>query len=135
MNETTRYPIYGDAPAKPGMYLGLLHGRDHPNAQMDGWGFNGPLIGPLRWYHTTYLHDIKIEFESDVDAALYFDHAYASAELGTHGDLLILDDKYYGDWTVFYVPLEDCKRPVDTFRRTERLDRLAPKHIQLKSFS
>ncbi len=46
-------PEYGQSPPKPGLYLGLFHGRDDPNEQMRDWGFNGPTIGPLVWCHTT----------------------------------------------------------------------------------
>jgi hypothetical protein len=65
-------PQYGTKPRRPGMYLGLFHGRETPMEKMAGWGFPGPSIGPLKWVHTTYATDIKIEFESAEDAALYF---------------------------------------------------------------
>ena len=38
--------VYGQRPDKPGLYLALFHGRDDRNAQMEDWGFNGPLLGP-----------------------------------------------------------------------------------------
>src|SRR5580765_2933120 len=65
-------PHYGTKPRKPGLYLGLFHGRHQPNEQMDSWGFDGPTIGPLKWCHTTYAADIKIEFEQAADAVEYF---------------------------------------------------------------
>jgi hypothetical protein len=126
-------PIYGDAPTKPGLYLGLLHGRHDPKEQMNEWGFNGPLVGPLKWVHTTYLHDIKIEFETELDAAVYFKDPYPSVQLDIRDDLLIFQNKYYGDWTVFYVSKDECKRPTDTFRTVQRLDLMPYKHSPLKS--
>ena len=39
-------PVYGIRPQKPGMYLGLFHGRDTPHEAMHGWGFDGPALGP-----------------------------------------------------------------------------------------
>jgi hypothetical protein len=29
------------------LYLELYHGRDNVNDDMDDWGFDGPIIGPL----------------------------------------------------------------------------------------
>lgn len=117
-------PKYGAKPKKPGLYLGLLHGRESPMEQMDGWGFNGPAIGPLRWFHTTYAADIKIEFENADDAELYFGSTGSPLSLSIDGDMLVFRGLYYGDWTVYYVGPEDCERPADTFRSTERINAL-----------
>jgi hypothetical protein len=38
-------PVYGIRPHKPGMYLGLFHGRDTPHEAMNEWGFDGPALG------------------------------------------------------------------------------------------
>lgn len=110
---------YGDRPYKPGLYLGLLHGRHDPKAEMNDWGFHGPAIGPLKWCHTTYVHDIKIEFETAADQALYFDRSF-DGSLTLHSDMVEYEGCYYGDWTVYYVGPEDCAMPNDTFRATSR---------------
>lgn len=125
-------PKYGSRPKKPGLYLGLFHGREVPTQLMSDWGFDGPQIGPLRWCHTSYAHVVKLEFESAVDAAIYFGAGSVQFELRTDGDLLKVDGKYYGDWTVFYVPPEDCERPLDTFRLTMRANQLLAhrKHLR-----
>ena len=60
-------PTYGKAPSRPGLYLGLFHGREDPRQRMDDWGFNGPMIGPLQWFHTTYNCTLRIAFESEAD--------------------------------------------------------------------
>lgn len=120
----TTVPQYGHKPQKPGLYLGLFHGRHHPRQAMNGWGFDGPTIGPLRWCHTTYAFDIKIEFENDADALEYFGAAQSQFEMTVDGDLLVFGGKYFGDWTVYYVGPEDCERPPDTFRDTTRVNNL-----------
>jgi len=116
-------PTYGEESAKPGMYLGLFHGRDEPKQKMDDWGFKGPMIGPLRWVHTTYTQTIKIAFESVSDAARFFSAHHAEHFMELDGDLLVFAGKYYGDWTVFVVDPEDCERPPDSFRRNQRCNR------------
>ncbi len=113
-------PIYGEKPAFPGMYLGLLHGRDDPKQKMDGWGFHGPMIGPLQWFHTTYACTIRIAFELESDALRYFDIPGIEHELELTSDMLAYGGKFYGDWTVYAVNPQDCELPVDTFRRNQR---------------
>jgi hypothetical protein len=120
----TTAPSYGARPLKPGLYLGLFHGRLAPTEEMNAWGFDGPTIGPLKWCHTTYLHDIKIEFEMAADAIPYFGICQVQFELETDGDLLVYNAKYFGDWTVYYVPPEDCARPADDFREVSRVNDL-----------
>lgn len=110
---------YGQRPHKPGLYLGLFHGRDDPKARMDDWGYDGPAIGPLRWCHTTYAFTVRIEFETLTDASLYFDEDF-DGELPLHDDMLVFDGSYYGDWTLYYVRPEECANPDDTFRATAR---------------
>ena len=117
-------PQYGSKPKKPGLYLGLFHGRLQPCEKMDDWGFMGPAIGPLRWCHTTYASCIKIEFEDTADAMPYFGKAEHALLLEIDGDLLVFGGKYYGDWTVYYVKLENCERPADGFRAAARGSRL-----------
>ena len=113
-------PQYGSKPKQPGLYLGLFHGRHHPRDQMTGWGFDGPAIGPLRWCHTTYASDIKIEFACPADAIDYFGVAEVQFELNVDADLLVFGGMYYGDWTVYYVEPDRCARPEDTFRPNTR---------------
>ena len=115
-----KMPEYGQSPAKPGLYLGLFHGRDDPNQTMDGWGFHGPAIGPLEWCHTTYAHEIKLEFECKGDEKTYFADDCVQTVIGFLDDMVVFDGKYYGDWTVYYVQPEDCLPPADTFRPNQR---------------
>lgn len=120
----TALPEYGNKPKKPGLYLGLFHGRDDPRARMDDWGFNGPSIGPLMWCHTTYASNVKIRFEAASDGKKYFDTLDVEFELSAKDDMLIFDAKYFGDWTVYYVKPDECELPADTFRKTPRASEL-----------
>lgn len=113
-------PTYGKAPSRPGLYLGLLHGRDDPRQQMDDWGFNGPTIGPLRWFHTTYACTLRIAFASESDGQRYFGVRQTEHFLQLDRDLLVFNGQYFGDWTVYYVAPEDCERPPDAFRNSHR---------------
>jgi hypothetical protein len=117
-------PSYGSKPQKPGLYLGLFHGRRLPLEQMNDWGFDGPTIGPLKWCHTTYAFNIKIQFENSVDALNYFGVQQEQFHLDMNGDLVVVDGMYYGDWTVYYVGPDDCERPTDTFRKATRANEL-----------
>jgi hypothetical protein len=117
-----RVPKYGERPRKPGLYLALLHGREYPKEQMNDWGTDGPVIGPIRWCHTTYATDIKIEFESADDELLYFrDACFPGARhIEIVEDLLTYNGKYYGDWTVFAVNADEAAMPKDSFRPVRR---------------
>jgi len=42
------------------IYIELLHGHHYPNEELDDWGFNGPVLGPFPYFHTTYQSDIKL---------------------------------------------------------------------------
>lgn len=77
---------------KPGVYLGLFHGRKTPDEQLDGWGENGPVIGPLAYVHTTYLTHIRFCPVGEDDPT----------DLNIIEDMVEFDGMYYGDWTVFF---------------------------------
>lgn len=115
-------PTYGERPKVPGMYLALLHGRKSPDEQMSGWGFTGPLIGPLNWFHTTYATDAKLEFKNSHDEAKYFRFTCSPDchEVPIRDDLMVYAGSYYGDWTVFYVEADEVEPPKDTFRDAAR---------------
>lgn len=124
---TPPLPEYGTQPTRPGMYLGLFHGRHELDDQMTDWGFNGPLIGPLKFAHTTYTRDIKLQFERDADAKRYFPTQIEHV-LSVKGDMLVYADRFYGDWTLFYAAEDDCALPPDTFRNVNRASRFVYGH-------
>ncbi|GAA7771295.1 hypothetical protein RN01_07380 [Cupriavidus sp. SHE] len=70
-----KLPIYGETDPttlRPGLYLALFHGRDTPDEVLHKWGYPGPMLGPLRYVHTTYASEIKFAFEDAANWALAF---------------------------------------------------------------
>lgn len=102
-------PIYQetDKDLGPGLYLALFHGRDDPAQDMDEWGFNGPVIGPLRYLHTTYVSNLKLDFASWGAMRRYFEDG--DPVLWLKEDMIEYQGKYYGDWTVFHLPIPERK--------------------------
>ena len=41
------------------VFIHLLHGRDDPEQDMQGWGFTGPILGPFEAVHFTYKEHIR----------------------------------------------------------------------------
>lgn len=76
------------------VYLELFHGRKTLAEQLDDWGTEGPILGPLKFVHTTYATDIKLETADGRDGLLHV----VGEEMP---DLLYYDETYYGDWSVF----------------------------------
>lgn len=68
------------------LYLELRHGRDSVDQDMTEAGFDGPVLGPLPYVHTTYGGSIKIGDGIMLDVV---------------GDCLAYGGKFYGDWIVF----------------------------------
>jgi len=80
------------------VYLHLFHGRTHPGEQLNDWGRNGPVLGPLDYVHVTYLTDLRL---GDAEAT----------ELQFVDDLVYYDGIYYGDWSVYSDPRLDGGTP------------------------
>lgn len=96
-------PIYNeDKPPEHGLYIGLFHGRKDPDEQLDDWGCNGPIIGPLKYIHTTYLSHIKLEFIREADSRLYGFNTNEMKELTINDEMVLFQDVWYGDWTTYY---------------------------------
>jgi hypothetical protein len=129
-----RLPLYGDRDTDlpAGLYLGLFHGRDAANTDMDDWGFAGPVIGPLEYAHTTYASEVKLCFIDGQRAALYFPDTgdittvttgecvpCLEAVLSITEDLIVFDGRYFGDWTVFYHK-EEMQEPQQAQQAQER---------------
>ncbi len=73
------------------VYIQLLHGRDDPNEDMKDWGFDGPTLGPFVAVHFTYRQFIRCITDPAQELEL---------ELEFHEDLLVFEDKYYGDFEI-----------------------------------
>lgn len=111
-------PIYTvDEPSQSGIYLALFHGRKRPNAQLSDWGFNGPLIGPLKDCHTTYAAHIKLSFIKPEDSRKYGFNPENMIDLNIIDGMVVFDGKYYGDWRVF------CHDNLTTHHELERSHR------------
>jgi hypothetical protein len=78
---------------KQGMYLLLTHGRLSADAEMDDWGFDGPVIGPLSWCHITYGALATIGFADGTETD-FLEPDVLSIQDG----LLYFDGAWYGDW-------------------------------------
>jgi hypothetical protein len=74
------------------VYLELFHGRQSVAEELQDWGSQGPILGPLAYVHTTYSTDIKVETLDGIDGVLQV--------VGELPDLLYYDGTYYGDWSV-----------------------------------
>ena len=91
------------------LYIRLFHGRTDPNQDMDEWGFDGPVLGPYQFIHTTYASHVKLG-RSDGDCD----------ELLVHEDMLYYDGCYYGDWSVFCKKLlKDSKYQASKFEQSK----------------
>jgi len=92
-----------DKPVKPSVvYLHLFHGRDNPEQNMENWGDDGPIIGPLKYVHETYFSDLKVEFINYEDATKFgFEQPGVEQHFRLKEDMIEHNGKFYGDWSVF----------------------------------
>lgn len=85
-------------PHKRGMYLSLFHGRKDPKQEMDDWGEDGPMFGPLLSVGITYNSTICLMTpDGDLTGPLC-----PGDVLCFKGDMLYYDGMYYGDWSVTF---------------------------------
>lgn len=73
------------------LYIALYHGRNSPNEDLSDWGENGPVLGPLRYCHTTYKYHLRIcgiQAPDPVDVEIV-------------KDMIHYKGMFYGDWTIF----------------------------------
>ena len=82
------------------LYLKLFHGRKDPNQDMEDWGFDGPVFGPIQYAHVVYHHHVAMQGYATGGPPVW------EGWLEWVGDLLYYDGAYYGDWSVFE-PLDE----------------------------
>lgn len=70
------------------LYLTLWHGRTSPEEELNSWGRQGPVFGPLDEIHQTYGGALTM-FDLGGD---FF------GELRISNGLIYYDGIYYGDW-------------------------------------
>lgn len=106
--EDERYPIYCREDLnnlQNGLYLAMFHGfkDEEEREQLDDRGSNGPVIGPLKYVHTTYATHVKVQFLNAGDADKYGLPEETLDEISINKEGCIeFDGMQYGDWTVFY---------------------------------
>lgn len=82
------------------VFLHLYHGRNTPNEEMNDWGFDGPVIGPLDYVHTTYGTEVTVSGKPEVIEKFFGERS--SEYMVTIADgLFPVGGKFYGDWTVY----------------------------------
>lgn len=87
------------------MRIVTFHGRDDPDADMQDWGFYGPVISGVVGLTTTY-GVTRVLFATE-EAMLVAQKQTGWSSFGgnflemiTHQDLLVVGGKYFGDWAV-----------------------------------
>lgn len=85
-------------PTTSGMYLKLLHGRAVADEQMDDWGTDGPWIGPLKWFHCTYISDIGIGFVEGEELTSQSYDVEITSPIYLYQEMIYCDGMYYGSW-------------------------------------
>lgn len=102
------------------VYIHLFHGRKTLEENLDDWGSDGPIIGPLNYVHVTYMDSVRGECPIET-AEKFFPDVYAEEQefanknhrfmsdktdfwLDTPGDCILYDGVYYGDWTITTSP-------------------------------
>ena len=81
-----------------GMYLRLEHGRRDPEEALSDWGEDGPVFGPLRYCHITYMATIALcNLDGEATGPMT-----QTDPMHFVADLLYYDGMYYGDWSLEY---------------------------------
>ena len=90
------------------MILKLFHGRRTKNEELDGWGFAGPELKDVQWFHTTYGSDLKMSFKSleARDAAIEatgwkYWRDDLDIQIPLVEDMIQTKDGYFGDWSAY----------------------------------
>ncbi|NIF78097.1 hypothetical protein F3J20_11930 [Paraburkholderia sp. Cy-641] len=101
-----------------GLYLGLFNGRDTAFTASPACGFDGPLIGRLRYCHTVEAREIRLEFLDPFEGHRFFpdmevitgpDGHVPTGRItlpiqpGLSSGAIVFDDRYFADWTVFII--------------------------------
>jgi hypothetical protein len=93
------------------VFIRLFHGRNSPQDQLEEWGFDGPIIGPvgINWTYGT----IKVHKPG---------WGQGWEELPVQDDLVKYQGKFYGDFDVLTedLPNEWVKCPRHTYEEFEK---------------
>lgn len=91
------------SPSLSGTYLKLLHGRSTLDEAMDDWGPDGPWIGPLEWFHCTYMTSISLGFTDGETVECLIQNETPVAPIYFASDMIYFNGMYYGDWEIQHV--------------------------------
>ena len=94
---------YNSVPTTQGLYLKLLHGRTPCDQELADWGDDGPWIGPLRWFHCTYLSTFSLGFTSGEEYLSVTDRKIP-APIYFYDGMIYFRGTYYGDWEIQTLP-------------------------------
>ena len=87
----------------------LIHGRDDPEQEMNGWGYSGPNLAGVKYLHSVY-GNLTIGFESVREARIahaltgwpYWDDAVLEITFSKDMDMILCrvdgKEQCYGDW-------------------------------------
>lgn len=78
------------------IYLELFHGRHSPDEELDDWGFQGPVIGPMPFFHMTYGCHIKMGDPDSKNQGIHIEELQVDTE-----GLIHFNGAWYGDVSVF----------------------------------
>jgi hypothetical protein len=71
------------------VYIKLFHGRKAVDEKLEDWGECGPVLGPFRYCHITYMStELKLNYEGE------------DCWINIIGDLVFYDGMYYGDISI-----------------------------------
>ncbi len=86
-------------PQIPGLYLKLLHGRTLIDLELEDWGEDGPWIGPLEWFHCTYMATLCIGFaRGEVFESSTGTISEVPSPMYICQQMIYYEGSYYGDW-------------------------------------
>jgi hypothetical protein len=83
-----------NSPSESGTYLKLLHGRETLDEVMDDWGPDGPWIGPLEWFHCTYMTSMSLGFINGETVECLMQNETPVAPIFFASDMIYFDGMY-----------------------------------------
>lgn len=99
-HELIKRHTHTEMPTEPGMYLRLSHGRESIDAELEDWGYDGPWVGPIDWFHCTYMYDIGIGFATGEEFGPAAGTDLVPPPIFFSNDMIYCDGSYYGNWEV-----------------------------------
>ena len=95
------------------IYIELLHGRTHPDEELNDWGYQGPILGPFPYFHVTYNATVNIG-----DNGLQVAGEEKEFPWWDKNDLMPFLFSFYGDITIYSE--DQLKASPDLLVRVER---------------